>query len=187
LSRNRFDLLLLDIRLPDANGLDLLKTIRGYFPGVRVIVISGDGSAENMEAALSGGAEQFLEKPFEIDIVKRYVSGALRDFPCKRKHSRYLCNFPLRLSVLVPSLEEEQFFLGSMEGSAEDIARNGIRLTTDYPLRAGQGVRLMIDGKYDPFAKMVPGEGCAEVVWAASRGNRSTAGLRFLSERPYPS
>ena len=62
----------------------------------------------------------------------------------------------------------------------------GIRLKTDYPLRTGQGVLLRIDGEPDPFGKMIPGEAIAEVVWAVSRDNLSTAGLRFLTKPPLP-
>ncbi len=185
-SRNRFDLLFLDIRFPDADGLDLLKTVRELSPETRVVIVSGDGSAGNKRAALAAGAEQFLEKPFDIGVIKRFVTEALREGPSLRKHSRYLCNFPLRLSVLAPLPEEKQFDLGSMRGIAEDIGREGIRLTTDYPLRTGQGVRLRIDGEADPFSNMVPGGVCAEVVWTVTRNNLSTAGLRFLAGGPRP-
>ncbi len=107
--------LFLDIHLPDADGIDLLTKIRKISPGTRVVIVSWDGSIRNKESALSAGAEQFLEKPFDIGVVTRFVSSAFREDPCKRKHSRYLCNFPLRLSILAPSPEEEQFFLGSMQ------------------------------------------------------------------------
>jgi CheY-like chemotaxis protein len=180
----RFDLLFLDIHLPDADGIDLMTKIRKISPGTRVVIISWDGSIRNKESALTAGAEQFLEKPFDIGVVTRFVSSAFRKDPCLRKASRYLCSFPLRISILDPSPEEAQFYLGSMRGTAEDVGREGIRLTTDYPLRTGQGVRLRIDGEPDPFSRMIPGGVCAEVVWAKSRDNLSTAGLRFLAEQP---
>ncbi|MBE0568890.1 MAG: response regulator [Deltaproteobacteria bacterium] len=176
----RFDMLFLSVHLPDADGIDLLAKIRKISPGSRAVVVSWDGTASNKKAALSAGAEQFLEKPFDIGVVTRFVSHAFREEPCRRSASRYLCNFPLRISILDPTPEEAHFFLGSMRGAAEDVGQGGIRLTTDYPLRAGQRVRLMIDGEPDPFAQMIPGGGCAEVVWAVSRGNQFTAGLRFL-------
>ncbi len=177
-----FDLLFLDIHLPDMNGLELLKTLRNLSPDTRTVIVSWDGTVQNKESALSAGAEQFLEKPFEIGVVTRFLSTAFRKDACQRKHTRYLCNFPLRLSILEPAPEEVQFFLGSMRGTAEDVGRDGIRLTTDYPLRTGQGVRVRIDGEPDPFGKMIPGDAPAEVVWAVSRENLSTAGLRFLGE-----
>ena len=180
----RFDLLFLDVHLPDANGIELLRTVRRFSPDTRVVIISWDGSIQNKESALSAGAEQFLEKPFDIGVVTRYISSAFRKDPCQRNHVRYLCNFPLRLTILAPSPEEAQFDLESMRGTAEDVGREGIRLNTDYPLRTGQGVRVRIDGEPDPFGKMIPGDAFAEVVWAVSRQNLSTAGLRFLAGAP---
>ncbi len=182
----RFDLLFLDVHLPDMNGIELLKTLRKVSPATRVVIVSWDGTIQNKESALSAGAEQFLEKPFDIGVVTRFLSSAFRKDPCQRKHMRYLCNFPLRLSILAPSPEEAQFYLGSLQGKAEDVGREGIRLTTNYPLRTGQGVRVRIDDEPDPFGKMIPGEAIAEVVWTVSRDNLSTAGLRFLAEPPLP-
>jgi len=121
---NRFDLLFLDIHLPDADGIDLLAKIREISPGIRVVVVSWDGSARNKESAMAAGAEQFLEKPFDIGVVTRLVTSAFRKESCQRKVSRYLCNFPLRISILDPSPEEAQFNLGSMRGTAVDIGRD---------------------------------------------------------------
>jgi CheY-like chemotaxis protein len=181
---NRFDLVFLDIHLPDADGIDLLTKIRKISPDTRVVIVSWDGSIRNKESALSAGAEQFLEKPFDIGVLTRFISSAFRKDPCQRNHARYLCNFPLRLSILAPAPEEEQFFLGSMSGTAEDVGREGIRLNTDYPLRTGQGVRVRIEGEPDPFGKMIPCDAFAKVVWSVSRENLSTAGLRFLAGAP---
>jgi ActR/RegA family two-component response regulator len=182
-TRKRFDLVFLDIHLPDANGLDLLGTIRAGFPETRIMIVSGDGTFETKQAALSAGAEQFLEKPFDIGVVMRSVTGSFREWSCRRKHPRYLCRFPLKLSILSPLPGEEQFFLGSMDGVSEDIGHEGIRLTTEYPLRKGQKIRLRPAAEADPFSLMIPAGGYAEVVWGESRGDTSTAGLRFLQER----
>jgi two-component system chemotaxis response regulator CheY len=182
----RFDLLFLGIHLPDTNGIELLKTVQDISPATRSVVVSWDGSIRNKEAALSAGAEQFLEKPFEIRVLTRFLSSAFRRYPCQRTHRRFLCDFPLRLSILAPSPEEAHFFLGSIRGTAEDVGREGIRLTTEYPLRTGQSVRVRTDDEPDPFGKMIPEDAVAEVVWNDIRGSLCTAGLRFLVETPLP-
>jgi two-component system, chemotaxis family, chemotaxis protein CheY len=181
----RYDLLFLDIHLPDRNGIELLKTLRKISPDTCIVIVSWNGDIQNKEAALSEGAEQFLEKPFDITVVTRLLSSALRKGFCQRRHMRYFCTIPLRLSILEPAPEEAQFFLGAMRGTAEDVGAGGIRLNTDYPLRTGQGVLLRIDGEPDPFGKLIGGNAFAEVVWAVYRDDLSTAGLRFLAEPPH--
>ena len=181
---NCFDLVFLDVHLPDANGIDLMKPIREISPETRVVIISGDGSFQSKERALSEGAAQFLEKPFDISMVTRVVESTLREFSCKRKHFRYLCTIPLRLSILAPSPEEAQFDLESLGGTINDVGPEGVCVNTEYPLQEGQGVRLRVDGEGDPFSKMIPRDVTAEVVWAVPGDGMSTAGLKFLAEAP---
>lgn len=122
---NRFDLVFLDVHLPDANGIDLMKPIREISPETRVVIISGDGSFQSKERALSEGAAQFLEKPFDITMVTRVVESTLWEFSCKRKHFRYLCSIPLRISILAPSPEEAKFDLDSLGGTINDVGPEG--------------------------------------------------------------
>jgi len=181
---NRFDLIFLDIHLPDANGIDLMKPIREISPESKVVIISGDGNFQGKERALSEGAAQYLEKPFDISLVGRIAESSFTEFSRKRKHPRYLCSIPLRLSILAPSPEEAQFDLDSLGGTIGDLGPGGVRVNTEYPLQEGQGVRLRIDNEGDPFSRMIPRDVTAEVVWAAPGEGMSTAGLRFLAETP---
>lgn len=180
----RFDLVFLDIHLPDANGIDLMKPIREISPESRVVIISGDGDFQFKERALSEGAAQFLEKPFEIGLVGKIAESILLEFPRRRKYPRYLCSIPFRLSVLAPSPEESQFDLDSLGGTINDVGPEGIHVNTEYPLQEGQAVRLRVDGEGDPFSRMIPREASAEVVWAAPGDRMSTAGLKFLARGP---
>jgi len=179
-----FDLVFLDIHLPDANGIDLMKAIREISPETRVVIISADGSFQGKERALSEGAVQFLEKPFDMGVVVKVAESAFTEYSCKRKHWRYLCDIPLRLSVLAPSREEAQFDLESLSVRVKDVGREGVRIKTEYPLREGQGVRLRVAEGGDPFSRMIPREASAEVVWAVPGEGMSTAGLRFVAETP---
>ena len=58
------DLILLDIHLPDANGLDLLVTLRAQAPEIDVLVISAAREIETVRRALRGGIVHYLIKPF---------------------------------------------------------------------------------------------------------------------------
>lgn len=64
-----FDLMILDIRLPGADGLEILKKVKIEKPGVEVIIVSGHGDMETVIKAMRNGAFDYLRKPFRhIDI-----------------------------------------------------------------------------------------------------------------------
>ena len=76
----RPDLILMDIELPDANGLDLTRRIKNRDPSIRVLVISLYDGPEYREAAAKNGADGFLSKrtasPEEIGrAVQSLVAG----------------------------------------------------------------------------------------------------------------
>jgi DNA-binding NtrC family response regulator len=58
------DLLILDIRLPGANGLDILKDVKEMYPKLEVIIVSAHGDMESVIRALRLGALDYLRKPF---------------------------------------------------------------------------------------------------------------------------
>ena len=63
------DILILDLRLPDMNGLDLLEQIRAGGLQIPVVVITAFGDEESRERAAGLGVKAFLDKPFEISTL----------------------------------------------------------------------------------------------------------------------
>lgn len=70
------DLVLLDVNLPDGNGLDLLDEFHGQRPASPVIVLSARGSHDLAAAACARGAFALLDKPFDLDVVAAAVGRA---------------------------------------------------------------------------------------------------------------
>jgi len=69
LNNQPVDLLILDIRLPGADGLDVLKKVKAEKPNLEVIIVSGHGDMETVIKAMRLGAFDYLRKPFRhIDI-----------------------------------------------------------------------------------------------------------------------
>lgn len=69
---------LLDIKMPRRNGIEVLKDIRSYDSGISVVIITGYQSVETAAEAIREGASNYLVKPFEsktvLDIVAKAVS-----------------------------------------------------------------------------------------------------------------
>src|SRR6201987_2033476 len=77
LEERPFDLMLLDVSLPDRNGLDLLKEIRRRDPHLSVVLITAYGSIEMARAAFKGGALDYITKPWSNDELLAQVAQAV--------------------------------------------------------------------------------------------------------------
>jgi len=78
LQRNRYDLCLTDMRLPDGDGLGLLAHVGRHYPSTPVAVITAFGSAENAVAALKAGAFDYIAKPVALNQLRQLVQSALK-------------------------------------------------------------------------------------------------------------
>jgi DNA-binding response OmpR family regulator len=67
LRTDEFDLLLLDIVLPDGSGLDLLRELRARGVAIPILMITARDSVSDRVAGLDGGADDYLPKPFAMD------------------------------------------------------------------------------------------------------------------------
>jgi YesN/AraC family two-component response regulator len=74
-----FDLVITDISMPGITGLDLLSMIKARHPKTRVIIITAYGSDENKEQALQRGAENYIEKPFDLYEIRDLVIQLLTE------------------------------------------------------------------------------------------------------------
>jgi two-component system KDP operon response regulator KdpE len=72
------DLVILDLGLPDVDGLELLRTIRGRKEGVPIVVLSSRGDEAGKVQALDLGADDYVTKPFGMDELLARMRAALR-------------------------------------------------------------------------------------------------------------
>jgi two-component system, NtrC family, nitrogen regulation response regulator GlnG len=82
---DRFNLILLDLVLPDGDGIEALQEIRVFNPNALVIIVTAHGKMESAVNAMKEGAYDYLEKPFDIEELKLVVEKAFRDLAIREE------------------------------------------------------------------------------------------------------
>lgn len=77
LSKTQFDLVITDLRLPDATGIDVITHVKSETPETEVILMTGHGSVDITIEAIKRGAYYYLDKPFALDRLHTLVNRAL--------------------------------------------------------------------------------------------------------------
>jgi two-component system response regulator PilR (NtrC family) len=77
LGKGATDMVITDIRLPDGDGIEILRHVKAASPETVVVVMTAYGTTETAVAALKLGAHDYLTKPFDIDELRIVVRGAL--------------------------------------------------------------------------------------------------------------
>ncbi|HDR46370.1 MAG TPA: response regulator transcription factor [Geoalkalibacter subterraneus] len=81
LDREHFDLLVLDLMLPDISGLEICRHVHEYFPDILILMLTALGTDKDRIAGLSQGADDYLPKPFNLDEFLLRVKALLRRAP----------------------------------------------------------------------------------------------------------
>jgi len=73
-----YDILLLDIGLPDGNGLDLINTIKQFQSKTGIIIVSAKNSLDDKITGLDYGADDYMTKPFQLSELNSRIKAVLR-------------------------------------------------------------------------------------------------------------
>ncbi|MEF2230610.1 MAG: response regulator [Pseudodesulfovibrio sp.] len=74
----RYDVAVFDLRMPGADGVQLLKAARLRFPAMAVILLTGHGSVHDAMRASEAGAFEFLSKPVSLEALEETIRRAVR-------------------------------------------------------------------------------------------------------------
>jgi two-component system response regulator AtoC len=77
ITEETIDLAVLDMRMPEMNGIELLRRLRSQLPELPVIVMTGFGSVDTAVEAISAGAVDYVSKPMNVDELRATVRRAL--------------------------------------------------------------------------------------------------------------
>lgn len=87
LKSESIDLLVTDIRMPDFDGIELLRRAKKYHPEIGAIFMTGYANVESAKDAITEGALDYLRKPFDIAEIRSAVSKALARLDARQKQS----------------------------------------------------------------------------------------------------
>jgi DNA-binding NtrC family response regulator len=73
-----YNLALIDVRLPDMEGIELLSKLRSTKPKMRKIIVTGYPTLQNAVAAVNKGADAYVMKPFEVDKILQTIREQLK-------------------------------------------------------------------------------------------------------------
>jgi putative two-component system response regulator len=115
IKRSPPDLILLDIKLPDVDGLNLIEEIREGLAETRIIVITGHAFLENAIKALRLGASDFFVKPVDLKALKKAIDRCLDD------QEKSLQNKKLTQEVIKQNIELEKM-MKKIKGLNEELS-----------------------------------------------------------------
>src|ERR671917_1438591 len=71
------DLIISDVKMPDMDGIELLRAVREFLPDVAIVMMTAFATVETAREAFKLGADDFIQKPFDVDELKLIVEKAL--------------------------------------------------------------------------------------------------------------
>ena len=106
------DLIVLDLKMPGMNGLDLLREIKSHDQNILVILLTGHATVDTAVNAMKAGAFDYLQKPFKMDHIKVVVERALSTQSLMREVSRLRAktNISENLNIVTVSKEMKEIF-----------------------------------------------------------------------------
>lgn len=114
-SQKEFDIIILDVRLPDGNGLDLLERFRESLPDVEVIMITGYSEVTSAVEAMKMGAYDYITKPFSLDrvnlVIERAYQRALLQKENRMLRENKSGEIPRKLVGCSPAIQQIEFLI----------------------------------------------------------------------------
>lgn len=134
LAHQSFAVIVMDIRMPQKNGIQGLEELRKVDADVSVIMMTGYGALASAQAAISLGANEYLKKPFDVDVLQAAVRRHAREALERKKRSALLKHLEETYEGVKREQKKHQMQVGYGQAAAEmvhDIC-NPLVVTTGY-------------------------------------------------------
>ena len=123
-------IVLMDVTLPDTNGLDLLKQMKGEIPDTEVIIITGHGNMELAVKSFQYDATDFVTKPLGRDALEQALDRAAKKIFVRRRLQDYAENKAMREMVINELVNEDVLVIGAdyriMDVNAPMLGKLGV-------------------------------------------------------------
>jgi DNA-binding NtrC family response regulator len=137
LLEKQFDLLVADLRLPDMDGMDVIKLVKQKWPATEVVVITGYSSVNSAVTSMKLGAYDYLAKPFSEDQIKESIRSALEIREVRKGPANQIAR---RVEVEEEKLIQKREVIRVLNRTAEDadfwhdLMENGSTALDGYDL-----------------------------------------------------
>jgi len=136
LGQNSYQLCLTDMRLPDGNGIDLVKEMQSEHPQIPVAVFTAHGNMDTAIEAMKAGAYDFLTKPVDLEQLRQLVTSALSVTASSpmlnEQESLIKGNSPaiaaLRKKIIKLARSQAPIFISGESGSGKELVARSIHL-----------------------------------------------------------
>ncbi|MCX7917024.1 MAG: response regulator [bacterium] len=119
---NLYSLVILDLQLPDMDGFNVLEEIKKINSSLPVIVLTGFGTTENIVRAIKMGAEDFIEKPFEIEKFLISIDNVLKTLKLEKEVSKLrMIESILELNKSIITLSEPETLFDRIVSILENL------------------------------------------------------------------
>jgi len=173
------ELILLDLKMPGIDGMDVLRSVRGRSPDVLVIVITGFATLETAVDAMKEGAYDFLPKPFTPDQLRLTVRRALERVNLRREAARLAAESRRSLRDVATEKSRSRVLLELLDDGVLVVNREGRVVLCNPKAKELLGIDDAV-AENASFADISQSSTCRDLVAAACRGELPASGPRAV-------
>jgi len=156
--RDRFQLVITDVKMPGMDGVEVLQEIKKLDPDLEVIMTTGFGTIETAVAAMKKGAYDFIQKPFNLNEVTNLIEKVLERSELKSLVALYEASKAIFSSVRIDSLlpiladlaqkllraDDASIMLPGLDGKLAIAASRGLEGEAEKAARLALGERIAL-------------------------------------------
>jgi len=139
LKHNKVDIVITDIRMPELNGLELIREIREIDKNIEIIICTGYASFEYAKEAMKYGVKHFLQKPISIPELIQSISSSITDYHENLNRKRLLIKDDI-----------EKAILGGKKFDSNDIQFNLLLFQKEEYKRINSSLRIWLKNEDIP-------------------------------------